>query len=74
MRGVVFECRVLQYTVGARLSAGVEHSVLRFARVRGAIVRKDCGLSASWIRRNGPAHGRRPVSAGGVLRGLIERS
>lgn len=63
------ECRVLQYTVGARLAADVEHSIRYFAGAR-AILKKDCSLSAI---RNGPAHGRRPVSAGGVLRGLVGR-
>lgn len=67
------ECRVLQYTDAARLAAVVEHSLRCFARAR-AIVRKDCGLLAIRIRRNGPAHGRWSVSGGGVLRGLVERS
>ena len=66
------EFRVLQYRVGARLAAGVEHSVRCFAGAR-AIVMKDCGLLAFRIRRNGPAHGRRPASGGGVLRGLVGR-
>ena len=66
------ECRVLQYTVGARLAADVEHSIRYFAGAR-AILKKDCSLSAIRIRRNGSAHGRRPVSAGGVLRGLVGR-
>ena len=71
-RGLVLQCSVLQHTVGARLVAGVEHSVRCFADAR-AIVRKDCRLSAIWIGRNRPAHGRWPESGGGVLRGLTGR-
>ena len=72
MRGVVLGFRVLQYTVGPSLAADVECSDRYFAGAQ-AIVRKDCGSSAIRIRRNRPAHGRRPVRGGGVLRGLVER-
>lgn len=63
---------MLQYTVGARLAADVEHSIRYFAGAR-AILKKHCSLSAIRIRRNGPAHGRWPGSTGGVLRGLVGR-
>ena len=54
------------------MTADVEHLIRYFAGAR-AILIKDCSLSAIRIRRNGPAHGRRPVSTGGVLRGLVGR-
>lgn len=63
---------MLQYTLGARLTADVEHSI-RYSAGARAILKKDCSLSAIRIRRNGPAHGRQPVSTGGVLRGLVGR-
>ena len=66
------ECCVLQYTVGARLAVGIEHSAQCFAGAR-AIVWKDYNSSVIRIRRNGTAHGRRPGSGGGVLRGLVGR-
>ena len=58
---------------GARLAKDDEHSIIYFAGAR-TILKKDCSLSAIRIGRNGPAHGRRSVSAGGVLRGLVGRS
>lgn len=66
------ECRVLQYTGGEIWGGDVELSIRYFAGAR-AILKKDCSLSAIRIRRNGPAHGRRPVSIGGVLRGFVGR-
>ena len=57
---------------GARLGGYVELLTQYFVGVR-AILKKDCSLSAIRIRRNGPTHGRRPVSTGGVWRGFVGR-